>query len=427
MRPRGQADARDLPGDGDQGHPGRVRRPALRLRRDRRLRRLRLVRGRPGSGVRHREDDGAGARVLAPRRPAQSDDQDPRHRRGRPGDRGDDLRGAEHQRHAPLRGRRVRARRRGVHPGPRAPPRRGQERRDAVGRVVLRLARGHRGRQAPRGRRSRRPPGQGRTRERARRLPALQGDLPRRPLRAGARGGRVGAAPAVGVDRREEPEVPRHALRRRARRPGDRQHDADGDAARRRGSRDGRRQHGRHRPRPGPARARGGGHRPRRRHRQAAARRRRQVRRADGQAARGHRPEARGDRHLAPADDPGADPRRHRAADRRARAPRDGRRRRPPHLEEGRHAVGPGRPGRGLQPARLADDRRHDARGARRPRVLRRGDPRRGLHRRRAARHGRLVARARGHPPVVRRAGRLAVAARPRLDRRPRSGRSRSA
>ena len=58
------------------------------------LRRLRLARGRPRPRVRHRAHDGAGARVLGPRRPPQPDDQDPGHARGHPRDRGDDLRGA---------------------------------------------------------------------------------------------------------------------------------------------------------------------------------------------------------------------------------------------------------------------------------------------------------------------------------------------
>ena len=57
-------------------------------------------------------------------------------------------------------------------------------------------------------------------RQRARRLPALQGDLPRRALRRAARGRRAGPAAAVGVDRRQEPAVPRDDVRRRAgRRP----------------------------------------------------------------------------------------------------------------------------------------------------------------------------------------------------------------
>ena len=161
-----------------------------------------------------------------------------------------------------------------------------------------------------------------------------------------------------------------------------------------------RRQHGRDRPRARPARAGRGGHRPRRGHREAAPRRRREVRRADGEAARGHRPEARGDRHLAPADDPGADPRRARAADRRARASARWSRTSP--TASGRRTTRSGAPAgqaEVAEPARLADDRRHDARGPRRPRGVRDRDPRRGLPRRRAARHGRLVARARGDPP----------------------------
>ena len=51
-----------------------------------------------------------------------------------------------------------------------------------------------------------------------------------RALREAARGGLPGPAPAVGVDRRQEPAVPRDALRLRARRPRHRQHDAAADA-----------------------------------------------------------------------------------------------------------------------------------------------------------------------------------------------------
>ena len=51
--------------------------------------------------------------------------------------------------------------------------------------------------------------GQGRHRQRARRLPALRGDLPRRALRRPARRRRRRAAAAVGLDRREEPGLPR--------------------------------------------------------------------------------------------------------------------------------------------------------------------------------------------------------------------------
>ena len=270
--------------------------------------------------------DRAGARVLGPRRPPQPDDQDPGHQGGHAGDRGDDLRGAQHQRHAALRRRGVRAGGRGLHPRPRAPPGGGQVGRHQLGRVVLRLARRHRGRQAPGGHRPRRPAGQGRHRQRPRRLPALRGDLPGRALRRPARRRRRGAAPAVGLDRRQEPRLPRRHVRRGARRAQHRQHDADGHAAGRRRPRRDPRQHRRRGPRPRPEGAGRRRHRHGRRHRPAAARGRRQVRRADGEAAGGHRHQAPGDRHPAPVVDRRLAARRRRAARRRAR--QAGRRRR---------------------------------------------------------------------------------------------------
>ena len=106
--------------------------------------------------------------------------------------------------------------------------------------------------------------------------------------------GAPGPAPAVGVDRREEPGLPRDALRRRAGRPAHGQHDAAADAARGRAVRRG---HGRDRragPGRGPRGAARGGDRPRRRHRAAAARRDRPLRRADEQAAGRDRGQARG-------------------------------------------------------------------------------------------------------------------------------------
>ena len=176
--------------------------------------------------------DGAGARVLGPRRPAQPDDQDPRHGRGPARHRADDLRGHEHQRHAAVQGRAVREGHRGLHPRARAPRRGGQVGRRALGRVVLRLARRHRGRQAPRGDAATRA---------ARARPAWPTPAPptscSRAIFHGERfeklrdAGAPRAAPAVGVDGREEPQVPRHDVRRRAGRAGDRQHDADGHAA----------------------------------------------------------------------------------------------------------------------------------------------------------------------------------------------------
>ena len=185
------------------------------------LRRLRLARGRPRPRVRHRQTIDAGARVLGARRPPEPDDQDPGHRRGPPGDRADaSTRGininvtllfsVEHVRAASSRRSSAALERR--HDG-------GQVARRPLGRVVLRLARRHRGRQAPGGaRRARDLHGPRRPGQRPRRLPALPGDLPRRALRRAARGRRARAAPAVGVDRRQEPALPRHDVRRRARR-----------------------------------------------------------------------------------------------------------------------------------------------------------------------------------------------------------------
>ena len=74
---------------------------------------------------------------------------------------------------------------------------------------------------------------QGRRRQRPARLPGLREVLLRRAL-GGARGRRrQPAAPAVGLDRREEPRLPRHDVRRRPRRREHRQHDAREDPRRR--------------------------------------------------------------------------------------------------------------------------------------------------------------------------------------------------
>ena len=72
------------------------------------------------------------------------------------------------------------------------------------------------------------------------------------PATAGERcaaGRRQPAAPAVGLDRRQEPGLPRHAVRHRAGRRRHRQHDAREDHGRLRRPRRGHRGHG-HRPRP---------------------------------------------------------------------------------------------------------------------------------------------------------------------------------
>ena len=127
----------------------------------------------------------------------------------------------------------------------------GKSARGPLGGELLRLARGHRGGQAARGARAQGAPGHGGGAERARGVRALQGDLRGRPLREAARRGRARAAPAVGLDRREEPALRGDQVRRRARRAAHGEHDADAHAARGRGEGRGG---GRHR-----RRARGGG------------------------------------------------------------------------------------------------------------------------------------------------------------------------
>ena len=252
-----------------------------------------------------------------------------------------------------------------LHPRDGAPPRGGQAARPPLGRLVLRLARRHRGRQAARGARPHRPRRPRRARQRARRLPGV----PARSSRASASpklrdAGLPGPAPAVGVDRRQEPAVPRDALRLRPGRPAHRQHDAAADAAGRRAS-DGEitGATAAEDPTRRPRRAARGRHRPRRRHRQAAARRHRRVPGPDGQAARRHRAQARGDRHRPPGGDRGRPAGRARAAARRSASSARRRGRRAPHLAARRHAVGARGHARGDQPPRLADDRREAARG----------------------------------------------------------------
>ena len=71
--------------------------------------------------------------------------------------------------------------------------------------------------------------GQAGGRQREARLPALQGDLRRRPLGGARRTGRDDAALPLGFDLDQEPRLPRRALRRGADRAADREHDAGGD------------------------------------------------------------------------------------------------------------------------------------------------------------------------------------------------------
>ena len=336
------------------------------LRRERRRRRLRLVRGRPRPRLRHRPHDGAGARVLGPRRPPQPDDQDPGHRRGHPRDRGDDLRGAQHQRHAALRRRGVRAGRRGLHPRPRAPPRGGQAARRRVGRVVLRLARGHRGRQAPGGHAatttcSARPasPTRAPPTSATRRSSTASASPPcARPARASS--ARCGPRPAS----RTRP-TPTSCTSTSSSRPNTVNTMpmatllAAGDHAEVSGPT------AEEDPTPELKALADAGIDLNDVTDQLLREGVDEVRRADGQAAGGHRRQARGDRHPAPGVDRRLAARRGRRAA-RGRAGQAGRtgRRRAAHLAQGRHALGPGRAGRGRQPPRLADRRRADARGS---------------------------------------------------------------
>ena len=146
----------------------------------------------------------APARAGRPQEPAR---EDPRHEGGPAGDRGVDRERDPDQRHADLLARPPPRGRRGLRPRARAPRRgrRGPGQR-RLGRLLLRLARRHRGRQAPRrARRPRRAQGQARDRERQARLPDLQGGLLGRPLAGARRQGRLGAASACG--RRPRPRT----------------------------------------------------------------------------------------------------------------------------------------------------------------------------------------------------------------------------
>ena len=75
------------------------------------------------------------------------------------------------------------------------------------------------------------------------RLPGLRTDLHRRPLGRPRRRGREQTAPAVGLHRRQGPQLRRHPLRRRTRRARHRQHRAREDHRRRPRSRRHPRQH----------------------------------------------------------------------------------------------------------------------------------------------------------------------------------------
>ena len=227
-------------------HPRRRRHPARRLRRDGGPGRLRLLRAAARARRRRRRLRRAGEGHPRAHRPPERPHQGPGHRGGRPGVRGADRRRRVGQRHAAVR-RRAATRR-----SPR-PTSRGLERRLEAGEPIDRIASvasffvsrvdgkvdkklEELGREDL--------AGQGRRRQRARRLRVLPADLLRRALGEAGGRGRERAAAAVGVHLDEEPGLPGHAVRRRADRPGHRQHDARRDDRGRARPRDGR-AHGR--------------------------------------------------------------------------------------------------------------------------------------------------------------------------------------
>ena len=246
-------------------------------------------------------------------------------------------------------------------------------------------------------------------------------------VRRAARGRAPGAAAAVGLHRRQEPGLPRDAVRLRARRPGHGQHDAAAHAA--------------GRGRAGRGDGRHGGRRTRAPDLAALAEAGIDLDDVTDQLLRegieafvvpmnkllgGIEAKREAIVTGAPAVVRGrpADELEQPVAARLRKAAERGRR--APHLGQGRHAVGAAGHARGRRPARLADDRRQSSRPtSTRSRVRARGARRTGITDVRAARHGRLEPRARGLPPLEPAVGGRAAPARARLDRAAR-GRARS-
>ena len=207
------------------------RRAGRRASRIRWTRRVRLARGLARPRPRHRGHARRGALLLAAAGPSERDDQDPGHAGGRAGDRAGAIRGDQRQRHAAVRGGGIRGGGGGVHPRAGAPadgwPAAGRQ----LGRVVLRLARRHERRPQARRARPHRPARQGGDRQRAARLPPVQGDIRRAALGGAAPRRRRRAAAAVGLDQHEGPALPGHDVRRGAGGGAHGQHDAAADAA----------------------------------------------------------------------------------------------------------------------------------------------------------------------------------------------------
>ena len=198
---------------------------------ERRARRVRLLRMHAGPRARQGRHGLAGAGPVGPARAPQRDDQGPRHGGRHSRDRGADGARGQRQRHAPVRGRALRA-------GDRRLPRRARAPRDGraargqhrVGRLVLRLARRRQGRRAAaRGLRPARPR---RRRQRAARLRPLPPPLRRPPLGDAPRRRRPPPAAAVGQHRPQGPRLLRRALRGKPHRARRGQHHAPGHVAR---------------------------------------------------------------------------------------------------------------------------------------------------------------------------------------------------
>ena len=272
-------------------------------------------------------------------------------------------------------------------------------------------------------------------RQRPARLRGLREVLLRRALGPARGRRRQPPAAALGLDRREEPRLQGHDVRRRPGRREHRQHDAREDPRGRQGPRRDQGRPGaaelRRRPRgdEGPRRRR---HRLRRRHRHPREGGRREVREVLERAARDRREEPRGGQEEVESDR--LEHRRGRRVRAVLRLPRRGRRSADAVEQLVADGVASGiaardatlwgpeaesEAGKRLAWVGLAQEsqvaRRRDRRPARRAR-------RPGLHPRRAVRHGRLLARARGHLRHPRRRADRAGLLRPRL-RTPRAER----
>ena len=186
------------------------------LRRDRRSRRLRLLRVHARPGRRHAGDNRPGARALAAAGPSERDDQGPGHRGRRARDRGAHRRRRQRQRDAAVLGRALRAGHRGLPERARAPRRARASRSTASPRSPRSSYRGSTRRPTPL-----LPPdsplrGEVGDRKRAPRLRALPRALRRRALGRPARARGAPAATAVGQHRHQGSRLLRRALRRAA-------------------------------------------------------------------------------------------------------------------------------------------------------------------------------------------------------------------